>query len=98
VAWISPPLGSAPSVKSKLCIVVSVPVVVILKTVPQPPLQAELAPADVVPYKFPSVPWPSGPPGPWSSAQPSDNQHLPVGKQRGRMIHALVIHRASYGP
>src|ERR1039458_9983575 len=28
----------------------------------------------------------------------SDNQHLAVGKQRGRVIHAGVIHRAGYGP
>ena len=49
VAWTSPS-GLAPSVPSKLCSVVSMPLAVILKTVPQPYWQALLpSPSNVVP-------------------------------------------------
>jgi hypothetical protein len=70
------PLGDQPSVLSKLWSVVSAPLAVILKIVPQPELQAMLVPPpNVVPKKLPSAAWTS-PPGDTPSVQPLSEQKL----------------------
>ena len=48
MAWISAASGPLPSVPAKLCSVVSVPDIVILKTVPQPSSQAPPRASDIL--------------------------------------------------
>src|ERR1700691_3458679 len=80
---MSPAWGSSPSAQSlreqKLYSVVSVPLGVTLKSVPQPFTQAAgllVPPQTVVPYKSPLIAWTSPAPGPDPSVQPLWEQKL----------------------